>query len=536
VRDAERGWQQTAPVAVPVLSVDGTTAAATRTNMSEKMILVDLWSLFWHSWYRLEGDDQTVSAQVLSYLRFYWREYDYMGVAIRSDTSWRDPVREELDAVPSAKPKAGLALLRSIVDSLERAHSTSGNKLHLLRGDGLESLDVITSTIERVATTFDRKRALQLAPEITVLSGKLMARQLARELPLPRVEVLDLSENRWTESAIEKGHGVHRREWPELLAYQQLKGIGEKRAVQLLKATVKNRAGKEYVPGFIELASRVGQGLPLSHLPHSQALVEDGFVTGKLMSARRVFTLEKSNTIDIGGLLNPKAAKKNSQEEDGMSVEDEEYVDERETEQAPHTQPSQPSPPPSQPIPSSQRMLEAAGKPVGMELLHSSSAEWNRELEPRTHNDAKRLAKTVMDSRLFSAYGTPQAAFLVIMAGREFGLGAMASLRSFHIVEGRPCLSAQTMMGLCIRHPDCLFFRVSSATSDEVVVEAQRADWASPSTWSYTWKDAQLAGLVGKSNWKKFPRAMLTNRCIAEAARFWFPDVVGGLYDPDELE
>ena len=161
--------------------------------------------------------------------------------------------------------------------------------------------------------------------------------------------------------------------------------------------------------------------------------------------------------------------------------------------------------------------------------------EWVRELEPRTMDEAKKLAKAVMDSRLFAAYANPQAAFLVIMAGREFGLGTMASLRSFHIVEGRPCLSAQAMMGLCLRHHSCQLFRVVSASAEEVVVEAQRNGWSSPSTWSFTIQDAEQAGLTSRQNWRKYPRAMLTNRCIAEASRFWFPDVVGGLYDPEEL-
>lgn len=163
--------------------------------------------------------------------------------------------------------------------------------------------------------------------------------------------------------------------------------------------------------------------------------------------------------------------------------------------------------------------------------------EWKRALEPTDSRTAYGLAKVVVSSRMFSGYGTPEQALLVLMAGRDFGMSAMASLRSFHIVEGKPTLSAQAMMGRCLEHPSCKLFRVvqSQCTAERAVVQVQRHGWPEPETYSWTIEDAKRAGLAGRQNWSKYPREMLINRCIAEAARFTWPEVMAGVYAPEEF-
>lgn len=166
-----------------------------------------------------------------------------------------------------------------------------------------------------------------------------------------------------------------------------------------------------------------------------------------------------------------------------------------------------------------------------------TAPSFERALEPQDSRSAYGLAKVVVASRMFSAYGTPEAAMLVMMAGREFGLGAMASLRSFHIVEGKPTMSAQAMMARCLEHPSCKLFRVvrSKCSHEVAVVEVQRNGWDAPEVYTWTIDDAKRAGLAAKQNWSKYPRDMLINRCIAEAARFAFPEVMAGVYSPEEF-
>lgn len=159
-------------------------------------------------------------------------------------------------------------------------------------------------------------------------------------------------------------------------------------------------------------------------------------------------------------------------------------------------------------------------------------------LEPYDLRTAYQLAKHVVASRMFDAYAKPEAAFLTIMAGREFGLGAMASLRSFHVVQGKPTMSAQLMMALCLKSSSCKTFRVcmSECSAEKAVVEVQRKEWDKPERVTWTIADAQAADLGKKDNWKRHPRQMLINRAIAEAARFTFPELMANIYENSEIE
>lgn len=170
-------------------------------------------------------------------------------------------------------------------------------------------------------------------------------------------------------------------------------------------------------------------------------------------------------------------------------------------------------------------------------IVPAPSGDWQRALEPTDSRTAYGLAKVVVSSRMFAGYGTPEQAMLVIMAGREFGLGAMASLRSFHVVEGKPTMSAQSMMARCLEHASCRLFRVvrSRCTNELAVVEVQRHGWPEPETYTWSIEDAKRAGLASRPNWSKYPREMLINRCIAEAARFVWPEVMAGVYAPEEF-
>ena len=52
---------------------------------------------------------------------------------------------------------------------------------------------------------------------------------------------------------------------------------------------------------------------------------------------------------------------------------------------------------------------------------------------------------------------------------------------------------------------------------------------------SFTWRDAELAGLTTKDNWKRMPKEMLYARCLAKGANRIGQDLLLGLYMTDEL-
>ena len=91
-------------------------------------------------------------------------------------------------------------------------------------------------------------------------------------------------------------------------------------------------------------------------------------------------------------------------------------------------------------------------------------AEWERGLEPRTMNEACLLAKRMHESRMFSAYGTPQAVLSTVLLGRELGMPAMASLRSVHVIEGKHSLSADLMVALVLKSGLAEYFQMLEST------------------------------------------------------------------------
>lgn len=174
------------------------------------------------------------------------------------------------------------------------------------------------------------------------------------------------------------------------------------------------------------------------------------------------------------------------------------------------------------------------------EVLAPAPAEWEKQLEPRSMGETIKLAKYVFDSRLFSAYGTPQAVMTTLLAGRELGLQSMASLRAIHIIDGKPTLSADLIRALIIRSGLAGYFRCTERSAERATFETKRGD-DPPIALTFTIQEARAAWTKkpdawDASGWGKNPADMLVARAGAKLARLVYPDVVHGIYTPEEIE
>ncbi len=170
-----------------------------------------------------------------------------------------------------------------------------------------------------------------------------------------------------------------------------------------------------------------------------------------------------------------------------------------------------------------------------MSTAMTTTAAPSTALEPTTIDQAFWLATQLLKSGLLGkAIQKPEAAFAVILAGRELGLTAMQSLRSLHLIEGKPTLSADLMVALVKRSPLCKSFKLIESNDKIATYEADRAG-EGVTRMSFTIDEAKAAGVTGKDNWKKYTAAMLRARCIAALARVVFPDLLLGVYENDEL-
>lgn len=153
-------------------------------------------------------------------------------------------------------------------------------------------------------------------------------------------------------------------------------------------------------------------------------------------------------------------------------------------------------------------------------------------LEPSTFGELKALAAHAAQSQFFGAKNESQA-LMIMMAGRDLGLSYTQALRVFHVIEGKPTLSADGMVGVCLQSGACEFFRVVGDSNSATATTRRRGQPEQSCT--FTIDDAKRAGLTGKGNWSKYPDRMLKARAKANLARDVYPELLAGLYDPDEI-
>jgi len=174
------------------------------------------------------------------------------------------------------------------------------------------------------------------------------------------------------------------------------------------------------------------------------------------------------------------------------------------------------------------------------DVVLPAPADWDKRLEPRSMPEAIALSKHMFESRLFSAYGTPQAVLSTVMAGAELGMSAMASLRGFDIIDGRPTFKADLIRALILKSGKATYFRCTARSAEAATFVTQRGD-EPPIELTYTIAEGRQAWSKtedgwNKSGWGKNPADMLIARAGAKLARLVYPDVVHGLYAPEEFE
>jgi hypothetical protein len=146
------------------------------------------------------------------------------------------------------------------------------------------------------------------------------------------------------------------------------------------------------------------------------------------------------------------------------------------------------------------------------------------------------LASRLHAAGVFGAEVTSaDKAFAVLLKGHELGFSPMASAGSISIIKGKVSLSADATVALCKRSPACLYLRLVESSEEVATYETQRHGDPSPTSLSYTIAQAKTAGLTGSQTWRGHAPAMLRARCGAAIARAVYPDLVAGIYDPDEV-
>jgi hypothetical protein len=132
------------------------------------------------------------------------------------------------------------------------------------------------------------------------------------------------------------------------------------------------------------------------------------------------------------------------------------------------------------------------------------------------------------------------AATTIMLQGRELGVSMMQALSDIYVVNGRPSCGTDLMMAMVARQGAGYIVTVQenwdgpkpTSFITRRAVRPGRPD----EEFTYTWADAIQGSLSEKDTFKKYPRQLMEHRCTSILARRMWPDIIRGMYTPDEAE
>lgn len=150
-----------------------------------------------------------------------------------------------------------------------------------------------------------------------------------------------------------------------------------------------------------------------------------------------------------------------------------------------------------------------------------------------------RLAKALAQSGFYKDIRDAAAGVVKLRIARELGLG-LKGISDVHIVEGKPTLSYQAILGMVRAYTgphntDRYSFRY--LRRDEECVEIEwTINGEVIGVSKCDTEDAKRMGVASRGTWQKYPRQMRTARAVTEGVNAFMPEVIGGsIYTPDEL-
>lgn len=145
------------------------------------------------------------------------------------------------------------------------------------------------------------------------------------------------------------------------------------------------------------------------------------------------------------------------------------------------------------------------------------------------------MGEMIAGSGMFGCTKTEQGMVLAMQCLAE-GVPPLELAKTYHIIEGKLSMRADAMLGRYLAKGGKVKW---TERSDKRVAALWICD-GNEIEIAVTLEEMKANGVaMGKSgikdNWRKFPRQMLTARCVSEAIRLLMPQIVSGIYTPEEV-
>jgi len=148
----------------------------------------------------------------------------------------------------------------------------------------------------------------------------------------------------------------------------------------------------------------------------------------------------------------------------------------------------------------------------------------------------QQIALSASKTPYWNKLGGEAGVLSIMLLARELGISPMNAISGmFHVVLGKVEISAKGITYLIRKHGHQL--KLIMLTPTKCIIQGKRSDTGEEMEVTYTFEDAQKAGLVKSGGgWINNPKDMLFARTVSRLGRWLFTDCLGTCYVEGELQ
>ena len=157
-------------------------------------------------------------------------------------------------------------------------------------------------------------------------------------------------------------------------------------------------------------------------------------------------------------------------------------------------------------------------------------------IEIKDMESLQRFCKMAVHAKVFKSAADLAKACMIAEYGLEIGIHPATALQNMHMVEGRICMGAGLMAGL-IKRTGKYSYKLKEHSRESCTIVFMERGIGEIGESVFDKEDAVRAGLIGKHNWKKYPKAMFYARALSAGARMLCADMFlgGPAHTPEEI-